>query len=464
VDTGKRRGISTQIVGEAAISSDGSFSALVPANVPMQFQLIDTSGRVLVNHKPWIHVAPGATERCVGCHAPHNQNPTVQTLEARQLPSQNVEARRVTQFHFHQDIQPILDQKCIACHDSANVHGAAGYNPNRAGSKGISLVGRFTPANVTESYQTLTGASRDMGMNAYTRTQNARRSPLMHWLTGVQLDATPPTAFPNPPALVDHSRMLNEEELDKIARWIDTGTNFRVVTDNVPNALQQLDVSTFTARIWPIMQARGCVVCHDSSGTVRGIGQDAMDLSIGDAETEDEAVENRILAMAAQMNFMIPEASPLLRKPLGEALGGLSHVGGQIWAGVDDPDYLAIYQWIVASNPRLNPAAAPNVSDLVNVENYPNPFRDTTTFVYRLNGSVATKVDLSIYSVNGKVIRELSGTTTIGGASMGWNTITWDGKDKNGKVVSNDVYFFILKAEFGDGAKKKFRGKCVKVN
>jgi hypothetical protein len=169
-------------------------------------------------------------------------------------------------------------------------------------------------------------------------------------------------------------------------------------------------------------------------------------------------------AMAAQMNFMIPEASPLLRKPLGEALGGLSHVGGQIWAGVDDPDYLAIYQWIVASNPRLNPAAAPNVSDLVNVENYPNPFRDTTTFVYRLNGSVATKVDLSIYSVNGKVIRELSGTTTIGGASMGWNTITWDGKDKNGKVVSNDVYFFILKAEFGDGAKKKFRGKCVKVN
>ncbi len=460
IDTGKRRGISTQIVGEATISSDGSFSALVPANVPMQFQLIDKNGRVLVNHKPWIHVAPGATERCVGCHATHNQAPAVQTLEARQLPSQNIEARRVTQFHFHQDIQPILNENCISCHDSANVQGASGYNPNRAGSQAISLVGRFTPANVTESYQTLTGISRDRSNSALVRTQNSRGSPLMHWLTGSLLTATPPTPFPNPAALVDHSQMLDEDELDKIARWIDTGTNFRVVEDNTANALQALSTSTYANVIWPIMEGRGCATCHGDGGA----GQNAMDLSEGDAEDEEEAMEMRMEALAEQMNFMIPEASPLLRKPLGEALGGVSHVGGQIWTGVNDPDYLSIYQWIATSNPQLNPAAAPNVSDLTNVENYPNPFRDTTQFVYRLNGVVATKVDLEIYSVNGKLVRELSGSTMTGGATMGWNSIPWDGKDKNGKVVSNDVYFFVLKAEFGDGAKKKIRGKCVKVN
>lgn len=459
VDTGKRRGISTQIVGEATISSDGSFSAAVPANVPMQFQLIDKNGRVLVNHKPWIHVAPGATERCVGCHAVHDKVPTPQTLEARQLPSQQIVARSVTQFHFHQDIQPILNAKCISCHDNAAVHGASGYNPNRPGSKPVSLVGRMTPANVTESYQSLTGASEDMMMNAYVRTQYSRQSPLIHWLTGLKLDAVPtPTAFPTPAALVDHSIMLTEAELDKIVRWIDTGTNFRVVEDNVPNPLQDLNLTTFRDRIWPIMEDRGCVVCHGDGGA----GQGAMDLGIGNAESEEEAEENRIEALAEQMNFMIPEASPLLRKPLGEALGGLSHVGGQIWTGMDDPDYLAIFQWIVASNPQLNPAAQPAHSDLVKVNNYPNPFRDTTNFVYQLGGPAATRVDIEIYSMNGKLIREFPGTTNT--ATMGWNSVTWDGKDKNGKTVANDTYFFVIKAEFGDGVKKKVRGKCVKVN
>jgi mono/diheme cytochrome c family protein len=367
----------------------------------------------------------------------------------------------VVQFHFDQDIQPILNAKCISCHDSASSHGAAGYNPDRAGSQAVSLVGRFTPANVTESYESLTGASRRMNMNGLARTQSSRTSPLMHWLTGLKLDDNPVTVFPSaPPALVDHSQMLDEAELDKIARWIDTGTNFRVVNDNVPNSLQELDMTVFRNRIWPIMENRGCVVCHGAGGA----GQHAMDLSIGDAEDEEEAEENRVTSMAQHMNFMIPEASTILRKPLGERLGGLSHVGGQVWTGQDDPDYLAIFQWIVASNPALSAAAAPAASDLVNTSNYPNPFRDSTTFVYRLTGVVASKADLSIYSQNGKLIRELSGTTNIGGSTMGWNTIPWDGTDKYGKTVGNDVYFYILNVEFNDGVKKKFRGKCVKVN
>ena len=50
-----------------------------------------------------------------------------------------------------------------------------------------------------------------------------------------------------------------------------------------------------------------------------------------------------------------------------------------------------------------------------------------------------------------------------GGVTVGWNKIEWDGEDKNGKVIGNDVYFYTVVARFGDGTEKKFRGKCVKV-
>lgn len=456
VDTGREndQGIATQIVGEAPIAGDGSFSAAVPARVPLQFQLIDKEGRVLVSHKPWVQVAGGETMRCVGCHASHNKTGVVQTLEARQAPSSNVDTKRVVQFHFHRDIQPILNAKCVSCHDDASPHGASGR------SRPLTLVGRFTPSNVTEAFEQLTGGSMMMDMTPLARTQNSRGSELMWWLTGLRLTSTPPTPYPaNPPAAVDHSQILTKEELMKISHWIDTGTNFRVVGDGQTSSLRRLDHTMFTERIWPIMEARGCFACHGEGGA----GQMAMDLSGGeDAESQEDLDESRMDALAFRINYTIPEASRLLRKPLGEQLGGLSHVGGQIWSGTDDPDYLAIYEWIANTNPALAPS--PNGSDLINVNNFPNPFRDKTTFVYRLTGTLATKVEISIYSQNGKLIREFNGPADVGGTTMGWNRFDWDGTDKNGDTVANDVYFYVVRAEFGDGAKRKFRGKCVKVN
>src|SRR5581483_1083538 len=161
--------------------------AEVPAQVPIQFQLIGKNGQQLVTHKPWVQVAPGETMRCVGCHVSHSDPAFFQSLIARESPARQLSAQGVRQFQFNQDIQPILSAKCVQCHDSAKVGGAAGRDHP------LSLTSRFTPANRTEAFESLVGIG--MNGNAYVQSQNSANSKLIWWLTGKNNGA----AYPTPP-------------------------------------------------------------------------------------------------------------------------------------------------------------------------------------------------------------------------------------------------------------------------
>src|SRR5262249_15767879 len=152
-----------------------------------------------------------------------------------------------------------------------------------------------------------------------------------------------------------------------------------------------------TTEVWPIINAN-CYSCHSTGGA----GEAAMSFDDPEAEDQGELDDFRAEAAAAHCNFMIPEASYLLRKPLGEALGGLSHAGGKILTDRNDPQYKTIYAWIASANPAL--AAGVTPTDMVSVTNYPNPFRDTTFIVYGLTGVVGAKITIRVYSQNGKMI------------------------------------------------------------
>jgi len=444
VDTGRDtdEGIATQIIGDVPIRTDGSFAAEVPAEVPIQFELLDRTGRVKVAHKPWVQVMRGETMRCVGCHSNHSAAAKVQTLEARQIDPIKVDLTKVRQFHFKKDLQPMLNEKCVRCHDYALAGGAAG---------GLSLVGRPIPGGESESYQSLIGKN-------LVRTQSPNRSPFMWRMTGLKLDAAPGTVYPTGGDPVPHSQMLTDTEIKLWQDWISAGINFRVVSDGEVSPLANLNTAEFTTSVWPILE-NNCLVCHTAGGQ-GGLSMN-LDGDPGDSDSEAELVENRIEALSRRINFMVPQASYILRKPLGERLGGLSHVGGQFFTGLEDPQYQALYRWISAANPALAPGVPP--TDLVNVENHPNPFRDSTIIVYRLQGSVAATVTVRIYSQQGKMLRDLPGPADVSSTTMGWNKVEWDGNDKNGRTVASDVYFYSVEAKFNDGTKKTIRGKCVKV-
>jgi len=59
-----------QILGYAPVEPDGSFKLMVPADVPLALQVIDSQGRAFQTHTNWIQVRPGERRTCDGCHSP----------------------------------------------------------------------------------------------------------------------------------------------------------------------------------------------------------------------------------------------------------------------------------------------------------------------------------------------------------------------------------------------------------
>ncbi len=85
---------------------------------------------------------------------------------------------------------------------------------------------------------------------------------------------------------------------------------------------------------------------------------------------------------------------------------------------------------------------------LTDVVNYPNPFRDNTRFTFQTNVSGAD-VKIKIYTVTGRLIQELHGTSV-----MGYNDeIQWNGRDRDGDEIANGVYLY--KIILREGQKKK---------
>ena len=68
-------------------------------------------------------------------------------------------------------------------------------------------------------------------------------------------------------------------------------------------------------------------------------------------------------------------------------------------------------------------------------QNYPNPFNPITTIDFNLTES--GNVNLSIYDINGKLVKELVNEDR----GEGLYSVTWDGANQNGINVSSGTYF-----------------------
>ena len=78
------------------------------------------------------------------------------------------------------------------------------------------------------------------------------------------------------------------------------------------------------------------------------------------------------------------------------------------------------------------------INKFVLYNNYPNPFNLATRINYEL--PEITHINLSIYDVTGRLIRILVNEEQ----GTGYHSVIWDGRNKNGTVVANGVYFYKL--------------------
>ena len=77
--------------------------------------------------------------------------------------------------------------------------------------------------------------------------------------------------------------------------------------------------------------------------------------------------------------------------------------------------------------------------------NYPNPFNPETWIPYQL--ATPAKVTLSIYSVDGRLVRSLTlGHQSAGVYESRARAAYWDGRNQQGELVASGVYFYTLTA------------------
>ena len=120
-----------KILGTVPVEADGSALFRVPANTPIFVQPLDADGKAQQQMRSWYSAMPGETASCIGCHERQNHGPpSRRTLAAMRKPTEiapwNGPARG---FSFDRDVQPVLDRRCVGCHNGQPVQMAGQDKP-----------------------------------------------------------------------------------------------------------------------------------------------------------------------------------------------------------------------------------------------------------------------------------------------------------------------------------------------
>ncbi len=237
------------IVAEIPLELDGTFYAEVPTGVPLIVQGLNEHRMALHSMNRWFYVQPGEKltfsiprrifpATCAGCHGALTGNsvdalgpPDVVSAASRVMATWDpvTGRRRLPYGHgqspadyvsidFRRDVQPILDQHCISCHDGT------GERPNVLDLRG-------TPTeHYTTAYETLHRlADPSSGQQTAKQYVNEREalaveSFLIEKLMGKELDAPQTVDTPGKPHPA--ADPLSEQELLTLIRWIDLGATF----------------------------------------------------------------------------------------------------------------------------------------------------------------------------------------------------------------------------------------------
>ena len=132
--------------------------------------------------------------------------------------------------------------------------------------------------------------------------------------------------------------------------------------------------------------------------------------------------------------------------PVGSHPGiwGITNILGRDKAGnTKDYDFTEIVRFEVDEDVP----ASPNLELITRLlPNYPNPFNPETWIPYQL--AKAANVSISIYSVDGKIIKNLDlGYQAAGLYQSRGRAAYWDGKNEIGEKVSSGIYFYTLTAQ-----------------
>ena len=75
---------------------------------------------------------------------------------------------------------------------------------------------------------------------------------------------------------------------------------------------------------------------------------------------------------------------------------------------------------------------------------HPNPFFDFTEFWFNHNSSTNLNVTIQVFTISGKLVKTILGTTESSGNNGFSRDFHWDGRDDFGDKVAKGVYIYKL--------------------
>jgi hypothetical protein len=201
-----------RVIGECDVPGDGSFNVQLPANIPVELQLLDDQGMTL-RRCGWVWTRNHFNQGCVGCHEDPEITPdNFATAALNQLSvvmnPADAEKKTVT---FLKDVLPIVESKCLPC------HGEKGSPP------------ALPPAAQREAlYRSLVGTGASGG-GSYVHSGQSRTSPLIWHVLGRNSsrpwdgDFAAKSAKPVP---ADSKGQFTAAEQTLLIQWIDLGASY----------------------------------------------------------------------------------------------------------------------------------------------------------------------------------------------------------------------------------------------
>ena len=204
-----------RILGEVPVEKDGSFNIEIPANTPIELQILDAEGMAL-RRCGWIWARDHARQGCIGCHEDPELTPENVMVEAVKRPSTKLTlapAQRRT-VDFRRDVMPIVKGKCMRCH--AGTQAPVRFTEDASADR--------TAFNQT--YESLLASVADTPQGRYVHPGRARTSSLIWRLYGRNTsrpwDETGSVKTPGkmPP---EGAPALSDNEKRTFVEWIDMG-------------------------------------------------------------------------------------------------------------------------------------------------------------------------------------------------------------------------------------------------
>ena len=210
------------ILGDATVQPNGSAFFRVPARTPVYFQMLDDKNRMVATMRSWTTLQPGENAACVGCHETKNSTPILRSATLYNGVPQVLRPFYGPPhgFSFPRDVQPILDRRCVICHNDKHKLPLIS-NP---------IADDAAKRNWSTAYLSLTHANTRQ-RNRFTGDPN---HAVVNWI-GTQ--SAPPMLPPYSAGSAKsklitqleagHGKLkLTREEMDKLEAWIDLGVPF----------------------------------------------------------------------------------------------------------------------------------------------------------------------------------------------------------------------------------------------